>query len=222
MHSRILGPVLAAFAVAAGPAAAQVEPKPPAKAPGGLALELQAGYFDMTNATHSANAVFGSSGGLTLGGGLRYGLTRHLYAEASGRSFSKSGERVFVADASSRVFRLGHPLDMRLATIQATAGWRFRPDRSLVPYAGAGFGWAFFDEESTVAGVRESNSQSKASGHVLAGVEYGRRRARFAVEAQFLAVPDTIGGGGVSKVYGETDVGGFSVIAKVVVRILGS
>jgi opacity protein-like surface antigen len=223
MHARRLLPALIPLSLT-GPvlvATAQVEAPPSTQGRRqGLALELQGGYFDMTNAGRSAGAVFGGSGGVTLGGGVRIGVTRHLYAEASGRRFAKAGQRVFVADARSPVFRLGHPLEVRLTTFQATVGWRFRPMRSLVPYAGAGLGFAAFREESTVAGVTEAHSQGKPTGHVLAGAEYGRGRFRLAVEAEYLAVPDSIGVGGVSKVYGETDVGGFSVVAKVVIRLL--
>lgn len=201
---------------------AQVDPAQPRTAVADrVVVMLQGGYFDMTNAASSANAVFGSSGGVTLGGGVRYGLTRRLYAEVSGRRFAKSGERVFVADRGRPVFRLGHPLEMRLTTLQATVGWRFRPSRSFVPYAGIGGGLAWFREESTVAGVTEVSRESKPSGHVLAGAEYGRGRVRLAVEGEYLAVPDTIGVGGVSKVYQEDDVGGFSVVAKVVIGLAG-
>ena len=129
MHPRTLAFIL--FALVAGPlrpAAAQVEDTAPAKPKvkgEGLAFEVLGGYFDMTNAADSATAVFGSSGGFTIGGGIRYGFSAHLYAEGSGRSFSRSGERVFVAAAGSPIFRLGHPLDMSLTTLDASAGWRW-------------------------------------------------------------------------------------------------
>ena len=38
-----------------------------------------------------------------------------------------------------------------------------------------------------------------------------------AAEGAYSSVPDSIGVGGVSKVYGEKDLGGFSVLGKVVV-----
>src|SRR5262245_25723449 len=117
MHQRILASTLLGLTAVAAvpPAAAHTEPEAaPTKpnVPGGLAFEVLGGYFDMTNASRSATAVFGSSGGFTIGGGVRYGFSAHLYAEASGRGFSKSGERVFIEDAGRPVFRLGHPLDV--------------------------------------------------------------------------------------------------------------
>jgi opacity protein-like surface antigen len=183
---------------------------------GGLALDAAAGYQDLTRAKNSAKAVFnGASGGLTFGGGLRYGLGEHLFVAAWGRYFGKSGERVFVADAAAPVFRLGHPLRVRIVPIQGTIGYRFGSG-ALVPYAGIGGGLTMFHEESTVGGVTSSISQNRGSGHALAGLEYGKGSIRFAGEVMYLLVPNAIGIGGVSKVYGETDIGGFSALAKVV------
>jgi outer membrane protein with beta-barrel domain len=182
----------------------------------GFAVDAQVGYNDLTSASKSAKAVFdGSSGGLTYGGGVRYGFRSRFFVAAWGRVFSKDGQRVFVADATSPVFPLGHPLKIRLVPLQATFGYRFGTG-SVTPYVGAGGGVTLYHEESDVAGVVESNDQTKASGHLLAGVEIGRGSLRFATEAAWTFVPNTIGLGGVSKVYGETDVGGFSFVGKVV------
>jgi hypothetical protein len=183
----------------------------------GFALDAQVGYSDLTRAKNSAKAVFdGSSGGVTYGGGLRYGFRSGLFVAAWGSVFSKDGQRVFVADATSPVFPLGHPLKVRIVPLQATLGYRFGGGSTVAPYVGAGGGVTLYHEESDVAGVVDSSDQNKASGHVLAGVEIGRGRLRFATEAAYAFVPNTIGLGGVSKVYGETDVGGFSFVGKVV------
>jgi hypothetical protein len=183
----------------------------------GFALDAHVGYSDLTRVKSSAKAVFdGSSGGVTYGGGLRYGFGNGLFVAAWGRLFSKDGQRVFVADATSPVFPLGHPLEVRIVPLQATLGYRFGSKSMVAPYVGAGGGVTLYHEESDVAGVVDSNDQTKASGHVLAGVEIGRGRLRFATEAAYAFVPNTIGLGGVSKVYGETDVGGFSFVGKVV------
>jgi hypothetical protein len=183
----------------------------------GFAIDAHVGYNDLTSAKESAKAVFdGSSGGITYGGGVRYAFGSGFFVGAWGRVFSKDGQRVFVADATSPVFPLGHPLKVRLVPIQATFGYRFGGRSTVAPYVGAGGGVTLYHEESDVAGVVESNDQTKASGHVLAGVEIGRGSLRFATEAAWAFVPSTIGLGGVSKVYGETDVGGFSFVGKVV------
>lgn len=178
-------------------------------------VALEGGYFDMTNASKSADAVFGSSGGFTWGGELGVALGEHFFVAGGARYFSKSGERVFVADASGEAFPLGHPLEVRLVPVFASVGYRFGSGR-LRPYVGAGGGFTSFREESSVAGVTETSSETKLSGHVLAGLEFGSGRARFGAELVWSFVPDAIGVGGVSQVYGESDVGGLHLLGKIV------
>jgi len=180
-------------------------------------IEGHIGYNSLTSADRSAKAIFnGSSGGITYGGGLRYVFEKGLYVGAWARYFSKTGERVFIADASGPVFRLGHPLKVRVVPVQLTVGYRFGGGGFVVPYQGAGGGLTRYHEESEVAGVVESNDQTKASGHFLAGVEVGRGSLRAGAEAGYAFVPNTIGIGGVSQIYGENDIGGFTVVGKVV------
>jgi hypothetical protein len=182
----------------------------------GLGAFAQGGYFSMT-ASDSAQAVFDSSGGPTFGGGLSYGFGRHFYVEGAFRHFSKEGERVFVASPSSPVFKLGFPLKMRIRTIYGTVGYRYPLGKSgFVPYVGVGGGSASYREESTIAGETETETRSKGSFHGLIGLEYGRGHVRVAAEGIYTTVSDAIGVGGVSKVYGEDDLGGFVAQAKLV------
>jgi hypothetical protein len=209
MH-RLRGALLGAAVVssvlaATAPASAQ-----------GLAIHAHGGYFGM-KASDSAKAVFDSSGGFTGGGGISYGFAKHFYVEAGARYFSKSGEKVFVAGPGDPVFKLGFPLEMRLIPIYGTLGYRFLGGKSaFVPYLGVGGGVTSYREESTVAGIVTTESQSKASFHGVLGLEYGKGHLRFAVEGLYTAVPDAIGVGGVSKVYGEDDLGGFVGQAKLI------
>ena len=53
--------------------------------------------------------------------------------------------------------------------------------------------------------------------YVAAGVEVGRGHLRFGAEVGFSSVPDAIGVGGVSKVYGEDDLGGLHALGKLIV-----
>jgi hypothetical protein len=196
--------VLSLVAAMAAPAAAQ-----------GFAINGQAGYFGM-KASESAKAVFDSAGGFTGGGGLSYAFGRHLYVEAGVRYFSKTGEKVFVAGPSDPVFKLGFPLKARLLPIYGTIGYRFAGKSALVPYLGVGGGVTSYREESTVAGIDTTESQSKASFHGLLGLEYGRGHLRVAVEGLYVTVPNAIGVGGVSKIYGEDDLGGFTALGKLI------
>jgi hypothetical protein len=182
-----------------------------------FAVEGHAGYLDLSRAKKSAQAVFdGSSGGGTFGGGLRYAFGSGFYVSAWARTFSKEGERVFVADSTGEVFPLGHPLEVRIVPLQLTLGYRLRLGTLVVPYVGAGGGVTRYREESTVAGVVETNEANKSSWHFLAGVEAGSGTFRIAGEFGYLFVPDTVGLGGVSKVYGEKDVGGVWVVGKLI------
>src|SRR5262245_25571998 len=118
----------------------------------GFAIALEGGYYDMTNASKSANAVFdGSSGGATFGAFVRTGLGRSWFVGVGARRFSKTGERAFAADKDSPPFSLGHPLEVRVLPVYALVGYRLSPDASFSPYLGVGAGITSYHEESTVA-----------------------------------------------------------------------
>ena len=188
----------------------------PARA-GELAISLDGGWYDMTGARKSAEAVFDSPGGPTFGGSVRYAFGRGAWFAAAGsRYFSRDGERVFVSGTSGTVFRLGHPLEARVVPVYSLVGYRFRADKRLVPYVGAGPGYTLFREKSTVAQIEEKNDKNVLSVHVAAGAEYGTGTVRFGAEVFYTAAPDALGFGGVSQVYGEKDAGGLSFLAKVV------
>lgn len=184
------------------------------------ALSLEGGYLDVTNARDSARAVFGDvPGGFAGGASVRYDLGPRFFVTAGGRFFQRTGERVFAADANSPVFRLGHPLKVRMVPAYALLGFRPMPRRarwSLVPYLGLGPGVTFYHEESRVGGLREGVvDEAKASGHAVGGLEYGRGGLRVGLELTYSMVPDSAGMSGISKVYGESDVGGFAVVGKI-------
>ena len=184
---------------------------------GSLFLEGVGGYQDLTGARDSAKAVFGSSGGLTFGGGLGYTLANGFFFSEWARHFSKDGERVFVAAPGSPVFPLGHPLSVTITAIQGTLGHRFGKG-SFKPYVGVGGGLTSFKETSTVGGLTESTSQSKASYHALAGVDFELGSLCLGGELMYLSVPNSVGLAGVSQVYGESNVGGFQAVGKLSFR----
>jgi hypothetical protein len=187
----------------------------PARAQG-LALDGQVGYYSLSSASKSANAVFGSAGGATYGGSLSYAFESGFYLEGGARYFSKTGQRVFVASPSAPVFPLGFPLQMHLVPIFFNLGYRFGGRGAIVPYLAVGGSVTLFHEESTVAGLTTAEDSSKGGGQVLAGLEFGKGHLRLAGEAGYAFVPNTVGIAGVSKVYGEKDLGGFSVVGKLI------
>jgi hypothetical protein len=187
---------------------------------GEIAAELTGGYFGLA-ATKSADAVFGSSGGFTWGAAGRYSFSKGFFVNAGVRTFSKDGERVFVAGPTDPVAGLGFPLSVRVTPFFVTAGYRFREGKMVVPYGGIGGNLTAFSEHSSVTGVAYDESRTKAGFHVVGGAEVGRGRFRFGAEAGWSTVPDAIGFGGVSQVYGESDIGGWSVLGKLVIAFGG-
>lgn len=180
------------------------------------AVGVDGGYFAMTNSPDSAKAIFnGSTGGGTVGGFFQLGLGSSFFVAAHGRYFEKTGERVFVVDPGGEVFRLGHPLTIRLVPIYGMVGFRFGHSARWAPYVGVGGGATSYRETSNVAGLIETQSATKAAGHLSAGVDFLSGPVRFGIEVTYSTVPNTIGESGVSKVYGETDVGGATIVARV-------
>jgi hypothetical protein len=187
---------------------------------GEFGAEALVGYFDMA-ASNSAKAAFDSSGGLTWGGAGRFVFGSGFYVAAGVRTFSKEGERVFVAAPARPVAGLGYPLSIRVTPIFVTGGYRFRQGKMIVPYVGAGGSITSYSEQSSVVGISYDENATNAGFHVVGGVEVGRERLRFGAELGWSTVPNTVGVGGVSAVYGEDDLGGWSLLGKVVITFGG-
>lgn len=193
-----------ALAGAAGQAAA-LEPER-------FSLAFEAGYQGLNAASDSAKAVFdGSTGGTTFGGSARVGLGRLFVVGAGARFFSKDGQRVYVADPGSPVFPLGHPLELKLRPIYGFAGVRLFADSKLVPYLALGGGATSYKETSTVGGETTEVSESKGTFLVMLGADWRvHPNVSLGVEGRYTSISDAIGLAGVSKVYGEDNLGGFS------------
>lgn len=186
--------------------------------PQSFGIDAEAGYRTLS-ATKSADAVFGSSSGLTLGGSVQYAFGRGPFVRGGYRHFGKEGQKVFLADATSPAYPLGFPLKASIASIDVVGGWRFKlggkKPQAFVPYLGVGLELASYNEESTVAGLVEKNDQSKTGFQFLGGLEYkGFGKLVLAAEVAYALVPNGLGVGGVSKIYGEDDIGGFRVVGR--------
>lgn len=180
-----------------------------------FAVSFEGGYQALSSAPDSAKAVFaGSTGDTVWGGALRVRVSRSLFVGAGMRFFKKDGQRVFLDAPGGTVYPLGHPLSVRLRPIYGFVGWRLRPEAALVPYLAAGGGITSYREESTVGGVAESTSVNKATWHAALGADYRLGSFGLGCEARWSWIPNVIGLGGVSRIYGETDLGGFSVVGR--------
>lgn len=188
----------------------------PAASAGEFFFTLDGGWHDLTNSANSAKAVFdGVSGGPTGGAALQYGLGESFFIRAGARYFQRNGERVFVASPGAEVFELGHPLKVRIIPAYGLIGFRFLQGGSLRPYVGIGGGVTSYDEESEVAGEIFSSTATKPSGQAVLGLDYGRGTVRFGGEVMYALVPDTIGFDGVSRLYGEDDIGGLTAVVRI-------
>jgi hypothetical protein len=129
---------------------------------------------------------------------------------------------VFVLTTSSPVERLGFPLSMRTTPLFVGAGYRLRRGSTIVPYASAGLAIARYSESSEVTGQEFEEVFTKTGVTGAVGVEIGRGTFRLGGEVGYTSVPDAIGFGGVSKVYGEDNIGGWHGIGKVIVSFSGA
>jgi hypothetical protein len=200
----VVAAALVAFAAAARPAAA-----------GEIAAEGQAGYRSLAF-KDTAQALLDSTGGGTFGGVVRYTFWRGAFVSAGFRTFSKDGERVFLSSPTAPVQKLGFPLSLKIDSFPLMVGYRFRAGHVIVPYVAAGASITKYEETSTVAGQPFDESISKTGFTGAGGVEVGRGIFRFGAEAGYTTVSGAIGNDGVSKVYGEDDIGGAYVVGKVV------
>jgi opacity protein-like surface antigen len=161
------------------------------------------------------NAILGTERGTFVGGGgqVRW---KDLVFEVTGSQFKRTGERVFIADGE--LFRLGIPTTITLRPIEFTAAYRLPSLWRFRPYAGGGFGKQRYKETSAFAGPSEDVKRSDTSYHVAGGAEFRIWRWIAAGgEVRYRAVRDAIGEAGVSKEYGESDLGGTSVRVRVIV-----
>lgn len=114
------------------PRPAQPTPRPLTPVPSGPAFTAQVfgevGYTSFLGAADSFEAVLGSSGGFTWGGGLQVAHRSGFFFQFNASYFAADGERVFVSEGD--VFPLGIPVDVTVTPLEFTGGYRFVPKRS--------------------------------------------------------------------------------------------
>jgi hypothetical protein len=171
------------------------------------------GYFQLA-AKESFNAIFDKDATWLPGAGADAIWPSGLFASAEVEWFRMRGERVFVLD--DQVFRLGIEDVVTVVPISMTLGYHFGRSPMARPFAGAGFGVFIYREHADFAQGSDDLSENFGSLHVLGGVDLvRRRRISTAIEGRYTWVRDSIGEGGVSAGFGETDLGGFTIKVKV-------
>lgn len=170
-------------------------------------------------AAESFDAILGTPSGPMVGGGVRVGLPWYgLFAAVGAWRFRADGERAFVFN--NEVIPLGIPVEVTVVPIEISVGWRARLRElpKLVPYAAVGLTSMKYQETSDSSTSAENADERFGGYHVLGGVEYKIIRwLGVAGEVAWTTVPDAIGESGVSRAFGETDLGGTTLRVKITI-----
>ncbi len=185
----------------------------PARA-GALAFMVDAGLRTMSNSADTEKAIFDSKRGFGAGLGLAYDRGSRWRFGVDLRRINRDGERAFAVDRAIPAFRLGHPLSLAMTEGVVSASFRFGAIGPVSPYVGAGGGFTSWKESSTIAGLVEKASGAAALIEGRVGFEREQGRLRLGFEGGITFTPNAVGVGGISKVYGESDLGGLFVVVR--------
>jgi len=168
--------------------------------------------FNSFSASHTFNAIFGSTQIPGYGGGVDVtGLWSNLFFRFAVTSAKKTGTRVFVDN--SQVFKLNQPAKLSLTPIEIGAGWRFAGKSKLTPYAGGGAIYEPYKVTYTQSSDLDE-SQSFTGGVVFGGVDYAMTKVlNVGGEAQYRTLPNALKSdlsSSVAHVFHETNLGGFT------------
>jgi opacity protein-like surface antigen len=175
---------------------------------------FDAGWRTMSNSPDTEKAIFGPSSGIGAGVGVTYDRGSRWRFGVDVRRINRDGERAFAVDRTSEAFRLGHPLTLNLTESLASVTFRFGKLGPVSPYLGVGGGLVSWKESSDIAGLVEKADGTDGLFEARAGIERQQGPIRLAIEGGITLAPNTIGLGGISKVYEETDLGGLFLVFK--------
>ena len=171
--------------------------------------------YERFQASKSFEALYESAGAPVFGGGVDVSVGRRFFVQADVTFVQRTGERAFVFN--NEVFRLGIRQQMSLTPIGVTAGYRQAGRKGFTPYAGGGVLIAFYSEDSELA-TDENVSKTSVGAQGIAGVEFRLSRLfSAAAEGGYRYIPGILGDSGVSKEYGEKNLGGLTVGVKILI-----
>ena len=169
-------------------------------------------------AADSFDAVTGNSWGLMWGGGAQMAFSTGLFFQGSYERYETTGQRVFVFE--DQIFDLGIENKVTVTPIQFTVGYRQPSTDRIVGYIGGGIGWHRLEEVAEFSDPADNVDESKIGYHVLGGMEYPLTRWLWiGGEGQWAYVPDVLGDDGVSALFNEDDLGGFTLRFKLTVGL---
>jgi len=213
MNRKLLALVLLALAPAAAAAAQAGEPASQTDQAGpGWTWRLgpRLGLFDMINSSDSYDAVYGDPMpqlGLALEaeiGRWLVGLT-YDYGEIDGEQVLPGRPPRPTGDDETLTYR---PLSL-------TAAWVVNPAARWRWHLGAGVTLLDWEDE----GVTRSASGTDTGGHAVAGARRERGRWSLGGELRWSTIPDAVGEAGITRFFGEDDLGGVAVHVTALYRL---
>jgi hypothetical protein len=166
-------------------------------------------------ASDTFDAIMSDTWGTFPGGGGEF-RWRSLVFEVSGSQYKRTGERAFVLNRE--VFRLGIPTTVTMTPIEFAVAYRLPQVWRIVPYGGGGAVRQSYKETSQFAASGEEVKDSHTGYLLMGGGEvHIWRWFSTAVEVRYRSLADAIGDGGVSKEFGEDDLGGSAIRVKFIV-----
>jgi hypothetical protein len=164
--------------------------------------------FEHLWASQSFNAVLGSANFVGYGGGadiLNLG-GRGLFVRGAVSTMAKSGTRTDTSISN------GITVDVHMVPVDVGAGWRFkhvtRGDQ-FVPFIGGGGVFVHYSETTPSGNPSDNTSSWNGGFEAFGGVDIKITHLfTVAPEVLFRSVPNALGQGGLSKVFGESDLGG--------------
>ena len=182
------------------------------------ALSIRAeGFFagQWFTAADSFDATTGTSFGPFYGGGFML-AERGFFLDVGISHFSKTGQRVFVSNGQA--YPLNIPLTVSVTPVEFTFGYRFRRRHALIPYFGGGVGSYGYKESSPGAESGDDVDAHHAGYLAVGGAEFRFHKwVGVAADVQYTHIPGILGEAGVSKEFGESDLGGVAFRIKVLV-----
>jgi len=169
--------------------------------------------YEWMTAKDTFDAVFNTQKFRGVGAGAEVlNLWQGLFARVSFSRTSVTGSRADVVNGVP--LSLGIPLRRKLMTVEFAGGWRIPVDRRrrYTAYGGAGVLLVTYRETSDFAGPGEDSRDTFKGYTAFGGIDAGIWKWIYAgAEAQYRRVPDALGDGGVSKEFGDTDLGGATI-----------
>jgi opacity protein-like surface antigen len=206
---------------AAAPAMAQApggSSRPASRSEGPVSFRAFADAgVEMFHAVEAFDAVFDGNAGTRFGAGLFISLPKGLFADVRVSRLQMTGERAFVFEG--RRYSLGIRNTLKVIPMQVTGGIRTgRPGARAVPYVGAGAGWYRASETSAFAIAGETAERTTPGYHVVGGADVRLwRRVGVGAEVEWSQVSGGLAGSGIATTLDDTNLGGVSVRARVVV-----